>query len=178
MKAVKKGATLPGLHARNFPAPLREFIDVDYLDRLSPEEKAWLAKFNDEFHGGCFRANPLHGEQAQRRAIWRAKKAARHDALGVAKATSALEYPDGAFEEESQSWESIPATPQLWLDPAEDQRHVQAVKALKESLPELPANDRTRPKQTPARAKKHAQAVRKLVAINEAQLIKLKASGT
>lgn len=70
-----------GLYARNFPKAIREFVDQDYTGQLSPEEKEWLARFNDEFYGGKFRKGikPLHTTQDDRRARWRELRSSRID---------------------------------------------------------------------------------------------------
>jgi hypothetical protein len=48
----------------------QEFIDYDYIDKLSEKEKALLDKFTGEFYGAAFDDNPIHD-------IRRNKKAAR-----------------------------------------------------------------------------------------------------
>lgn len=35
----------------------RDLVDQDYLDKLKPEEKAWLDKFNSEYIGATFKKN-------------------------------------------------------------------------------------------------------------------------
>jgi len=42
----------PGLNKHNFTINTRGYIDQDYINKLSPEEKEWLSKFNDEYYGG------------------------------------------------------------------------------------------------------------------------------
>lgn len=41
----------PGLYPKFHPKNRWEYLDQDYLDKLSPEEKEFLSKFNDEFYG-------------------------------------------------------------------------------------------------------------------------------
>jgi hypothetical protein len=45
----------PGLKRYNFPLNTREYVDQDYTNNLTPEEKEWLSKFNDEYYGGKVR---------------------------------------------------------------------------------------------------------------------------
>ncbi len=37
------------------PRIRQEYLDLDYLDQLSPEETAWMAKFMDEWNGASFK---------------------------------------------------------------------------------------------------------------------------
>lgn len=55
--------------------------EVDYWQKLSPEERAWLKQFNDEFVNGYFskRKKPLHGKK-QKLAIERSRHGSRRDA--------------------------------------------------------------------------------------------------
>lgn len=54
-----------GLTKQHYPQIHREYVDQDYLDKLSTSEKEWLAKFNREYLGGSFdEAGNLHtGEE-------------------------------------------------------------------------------------------------------------------
>lgn len=84
-----------GLRAKNFPRPLRWAVDQDYTDQLAPEEKEWLARFNDAFYGGDFRRDE-QGEwsQEQRRAAWTAQRSIKADAYSISEGGGALDYLD------------------------------------------------------------------------------------
>lgn len=45
-------------------AARRDFIDYDYLDKLSEEEQAWLAQATDEFYGAAFDINATYSLRA------------------------------------------------------------------------------------------------------------------
>jgi hypothetical protein len=58
-----------------YPKHYRWRVDYDYLDRLTPDEAAWLAQFTDEEVAGDFRyEEPFTEDQDDRRAVWREKK--------------------------------------------------------------------------------------------------------
>jgi hypothetical protein len=58
-----------------YPKHYRWRVDYDYLDRLTPDEAAWLAQFTDEEVAGDFRyEEPFTEDQEARRAVWREKK--------------------------------------------------------------------------------------------------------
>lgn len=50
-KKNKKKKTFHALNPYANPKVRREFIDVDYVDKLSDKEKEWLNKFMDEYNG-------------------------------------------------------------------------------------------------------------------------------
>ena len=43
-----------GISQNHYPKVHREVVDQDYVQKLSPSEKEWLAKFNREYVGGSF----------------------------------------------------------------------------------------------------------------------------
>lgn len=45
---------------QKFPRSVTDLIDQDYVHKLSPEEQAYLERFNDEFYGAAFTDLPLH----------------------------------------------------------------------------------------------------------------------
>lgn len=75
---------LHGLNPRTFPQSVRWKVDQDYVHKLSAEEKAWLAQFNDEFAGADFRKDKS-GEwpTEERRKAYRAKNAAGRDIMNT-----------------------------------------------------------------------------------------------
>lgn len=150
-----------GLFARNFPAPLREFVEVDYLHKLNDSEREWLAKFNDE-EAGCFRKNPINRSVEQRREIWREVKARKQDVMGLA----VLSRTDGMHS----AWDGLEAPEQDWRVPAADLLHQNAVAGLLAALPSTPKDRRFRVKASLA----HRSAVTRLVDINQRQLAQLK----
>lgn len=53
-------------------------IECDYKKKLTPEEKAWLDKFQDEYQRNTFTDNPLHNEQ-QRKELYQSYNTAWAD---------------------------------------------------------------------------------------------------
>lgn len=56
-------------------------MDIDYMHKLSPEDRAWMFKFNAEYCQAYFRKNEvaLHESPEERRKIYSACNAARRD---------------------------------------------------------------------------------------------------
>lgn len=61
----KDWGNIPQVHPKN----KRWAMEVDYVERLSPKDRAWLSQFNQEFHTGYFPKGrkPLHRTKKARR---------------------------------------------------------------------------------------------------------------
>lgn len=57
-----------------------EGLTEEFLSKLSDSDRAWLDKFNQEFHDGKFQAESLHDAQ-QRLELWRQHRAQKRDAM-------------------------------------------------------------------------------------------------
>jgi len=44
-----------GLTKQAMPKSVRQYIDQNYIDKLSETDKDWLNKFNEEYYGNTFR---------------------------------------------------------------------------------------------------------------------------
>lgn len=77
-KPRKKRYALSKHHAR---AHVREFVDFDYLDKLSKAELDFLEKFSREYYQATFKNThrDLHNRQAARRDVYGANNARRRD---------------------------------------------------------------------------------------------------
>ncbi len=121
-----------GLAPRSFSPTVRDQVDQDYVDKLSDEEREWLAKFNQAFYDGSFRAFPPAEESIssdtleegtwspeERRVAYRANNARKRDAFGRARGVGSLTYAGGAdaeaFADEAQALDATPT----YLDSAE-----------------------------------------------------------
>lgn len=51
-KSSRKYAKYPALCKQTLRKNVREFIDFDYIDQLSEEEKVWLNQFIEEYYCG------------------------------------------------------------------------------------------------------------------------------
>ena len=58
-------------------------IDYDYLRRLTPEERQWLAQFSDAHYGSDFRGDPEAWSVPERRKVYNAKNSERGDAYAM-----------------------------------------------------------------------------------------------
>lgn len=79
----KRGGST-GLASATFPRSVAWRVDQDYAERLSPDERQWLAEFNDAYYGADFRGvaeEPWTTEA--RRVVYRAKNAANRDLMTV-----------------------------------------------------------------------------------------------
>lgn len=95
MAGRRKQKNQAGLNSRNYPKPIRPFVDVDYAQRLTDEERTWLATFLDGYYGGDFRASD-DGQwpQDERRKTWVSLNGIRRDAYAVAQAGECLDQTD------------------------------------------------------------------------------------
>jgi len=85
-----------GLYAKNYAKPVAWKIDYDYLDKLSPEMRAWLSDFSDAHYSGDFRSQ--HGSTwfpHERREAYVAKNAANRDSYAIAAVSNRVSHiPD------------------------------------------------------------------------------------
>lgn len=54
----------PALNKKYSPKVRQEYIDYDYLDKLSPEEKDWLNKFSEEYINARFNGDETDIDQS------------------------------------------------------------------------------------------------------------------
>ena len=138
-RGQKRTRRLPGLVPEAFPKPVRWRVEIDYEDRLSDKDKAWLARFNNEFHGGDFsKPGPrLHRTKEQRRAIWRDSKTAGADAYEIARVSGLVQdAPPG--HEPTGGPQDLSPTPE-YLNSAEYKARVAEFRAR------IPEDNRRRP---------------------------------
>lgn len=62
---------LPGLSAKCTSRCAREFVDFDYVDKLSSEEKQWLDQFSREYYQNDFSAPEFHVDKESKRELYR-----------------------------------------------------------------------------------------------------------
>lgn len=57
---MSKRTKSDGLKTKNSPRQRRGYLDYDYVAKLSPDEKDFLAKFSDEYYGSDFEINETY----------------------------------------------------------------------------------------------------------------------
>lgn len=73
----------------------QELIDADYLDKLSPEDKAWYNKFIIESVSADFRhQKPLHNTKKLRKACEDANNHRNNDSYSITKSNNMLKTVD------------------------------------------------------------------------------------
>ena len=130
---------LCGLYPTSFPNSVRWKVETDYAQKLSPAEKEWLAKFNDEFAGASFGPEPLHDSVDAKRELYRHKNAANKDAMELARAAGALVFKDSGPDYDGRNYAPTPD----YLDSPEYRA------ALEEYRSHLPKGARGRVADTP-----------------------------
>jgi hypothetical protein len=94
----KRGGST-GLAAATFPRSVAWRVDQDYADRLNPDERGWLAEFNDAFYGADFRGVPEgRWSTDERREVYRAKNAANRDLMTVDIPHHGVDFPEELVE--------------------------------------------------------------------------------
>lgn len=94
----KRGGST-GLAAATFPRSVSWRVDQDYADRLSSDERRWLAEFNDAYYGADFRnvaEEPWTTEA--RRVVYRAKNAANRDLMTTDIPHHGVDFPEELVE--------------------------------------------------------------------------------
>lgn len=94
----KRGGST-GLAAATFPRSVAWRVDQDYAERLSGDERRWLAEFNDAYYGADFRGvaeEPWTTEA--RRVVYRAKNAANRDLMTVDIPHHGVDFPEELVE--------------------------------------------------------------------------------
>lgn len=82
-----------GLSPRSLPRHKRWMVEIDYYHKLTPEERAWLAKFNREFHEGKVRkgdAGAFHAEEELRLDCYRRNNSVNRDLYAIKQCTARL----------------------------------------------------------------------------------------
>lgn len=91
-----------------YPRTVRELIDQDYGEKLSPADRAWLDRFNDEFYGAAFRPDSLHATKEQRQELYNTKNHRNEDVYGrCVRAAGSGGAGDGigdAGDEDDRDW--------------------------------------------------------------------------
>jgi hypothetical protein len=68
---AKKSDKNKGMHPQYHYGYNREFVDYDYIEKLSEEEAEWLANFSDNYYGGRFKSddskNPIKTVEERRK---------------------------------------------------------------------------------------------------------------
>ena len=69
-----------------------EYLDQDYIDKLSDEEKRFLSDFNEEFYGGSFghKCN-LHRTKKLRRECYARNNSRNRDLYAISRAANQLD---------------------------------------------------------------------------------------
>lgn len=92
-KSIKKPS------ASNFRSTTRWKVDYDYVDKLGPEEQAYLAQFSDEYYAGDFHySEPFHDTKELKRERYNAQNHNWNDAMtrsGAAMSLFPLDFEPG-----------------------------------------------------------------------------------
>jgi hypothetical protein len=146
----KRGRPVHGLFKRNFPRTVRQHVDQDYINKLTPEEREWLAKFNDNYYGAKFPKDEPNGwTDVEKRERYVAKNAANRDIYGISEAGGVLDVyesnPHNTAEASTQDFAPSPA----YLESAE---YKHAREAFRQHLkPHLEAQPKITPNYLDAR---------------------------
>ena len=104
----KRGGST-GLAAATFPRSVAWRVDQDYAERLSTDERQWLAEFNDSYYGADFRG-VVEGRWStdERREVYRAKNAANRDLMTCDVPAHGLDLPEETVELEELLFDDGP----------------------------------------------------------------------
>lgn len=90
---AKGKARFPGLTHRNNSKSSSEYVDYDYLDRLSEKELQYLSNFTEEYLRGNFqhpKGKKIHRSKAKRKSCYANNNSRNRDILSRAKSGNLL----------------------------------------------------------------------------------------
>jgi hypothetical protein len=99
-KVKRSPGNTQGAYGKNHIRPVRALVDYDYLNKLPPKDKAWLARFTDEQYGGKFTG--LNGKD-ERKALDRERNHRRQDVYAIAEGIGTLRYNPDSDDSDSDS---------------------------------------------------------------------------
>jgi hypothetical protein len=111
VKRPAKSKRTFGLKPSDFPRNVRHHVDQDYVDTLSPEDKAYLAEFNEHFYGASFTVDTQDWSPDDRRISYRRKNAINADLYSIANSVGHVHHPenlDDLGEDKPQDWNPQP----------------------------------------------------------------------
>lgn len=96
-KTRRSAVKYPGLDKTYTTRKRREYLDQDYIDKLSEEEKDWLNRFNEEYVNANMnhKGEKFHTSEEDVKKIWGLNNAKNRDALATAREKGKLfQLPD------------------------------------------------------------------------------------
>lgn len=93
------------MNEKYFSRIKQEYYDIDYINKLSPEEKEWLSSFMEEDLGARFNhgGKKIHKKKSQKRESFNRNNARNRDMYSIAKATGKVVDVD--LEDAVKYWE-------------------------------------------------------------------------
>lgn len=70
---------------------VQEFVDCDYIDKLTESEKQWLALFLQEYYDNSFKEKRLHNDK-QKHEIGKINYRRRNDVYAIKKCSGLLTF--------------------------------------------------------------------------------------
>jgi hypothetical protein len=106
----RRGDKYPGLNPEMHPKNRAEYIDFEYVKKLSDEEKAWLSKFSDEYYGATFakvgdwngRRKDFHRLKKDRKACEHRNNSRNRDTLSLNKSLGRVDDLDNKLIQATQ----------------------------------------------------------------------------
>lgn len=110
-KKLKRKKIRDPLNPAHQTRPRRDYIDYDYINKLDPKAREFLAKFTDEFYGGAFLKTEsgyyskknIHRTAKLRRNCYNRNDASKRCIFTLAKITEKLQD----FDAYTESYEAI-----------------------------------------------------------------------
>lgn len=108
-KVARSNKENPALDPKYTPKVRREFLDMDYIDKLNPKEKEWLNKFTEEYLNASFKNKPsdLHKSKKSKRTIYNQNNARNRDMFSIAKANNLLNYSEPKIDDYEENNEVV-----------------------------------------------------------------------
>ena len=81
---------------------VKDFVDVDYVDKLSEAEQEWLNQFLDEYYDNSFykykNKGYLHNTKELEKSCGTSNNVRRRDAYAIKSCSGLLDYPDAKVD--------------------------------------------------------------------------------
>jgi hypothetical protein len=134
--ATKRSKTKhPGLHKRFFSKIKQEYHDIDYINKLSEEDKEYLSSFMDEYLGANFTYNSkkIHKKKMYKTKSYNAHNARQRDIFSIERAKGCLAIDLDVCARAIESREDLKSPEDALIDFIDNKEEV--LKVLKNSRP-------------------------------------------